>query len=146
MLRINRQTDYAIRIVLALAKTPAGTRLSSSHIQKEMLIPKAYMARIVAQLAKTDFITAYPGRDGGLQLAKPANDVTLRDVVELMEQPLYLSECMLDEQACPFEGACPVRKRWHRLQNVIMNELEQTNFEELAQEGTTIQSIHQLFT
>ena len=146
MLRINRQTDYAIRIVLALAKAPAGSRISSSQIREEMLIPKAFMSRIVAQLARTDFITAYPGRDGGLQLAKPAKEVTLRDVVELLEQPLYLSECMLDEQACPFEGSCPVRKRWHRLQNVIMNELEQTNFEELAQEGTSIQSINQLFT
>ena len=51
MLQINRQTDYAVRVVLALAKHPLGTRLSSKTIQREMLIPKAFMSRIVAQLA-----------------------------------------------------------------------------------------------
>ena len=145
MLRINRQTDYAIRIVLALAKEPAGSRLSSKHIREEMLIPKAFMSRIVAQLARTDILTAYPGRDGGLQLAKPAKEITLRNIVELMEQPLYLSECMLDELACPFESACPVRKRWNRLQKVILEELDKTNFDELARETNPIESINQLF-
>ena len=146
MLRINRQTDYAIRIVLALAKEPVGSRISSTRIREEMLIPKAFMSRIVAQLARTDFITAYPGREGGLQLTKPAKEVTLRNIVELMEQPLNLSECMLNEQACPFEMACPVRKRWYRLQKVILEELEQTNFEELAQEVVSIEDINQLFS
>jgi len=48
MLQINRQTDYAARVILALAKRPPGTRLASGHIQREMLIPKALMPRIVA--------------------------------------------------------------------------------------------------
>ncbi len=52
MLKINRQTDYAVRVVLALAKHGEGARLSSADIQQEMLIPKAFMSRIVAQLAR----------------------------------------------------------------------------------------------
>jgi len=51
MLKINRQTDYAARVVLALARRGKGARLSSSEIQQEMLIPPALMIRIVAQLA-----------------------------------------------------------------------------------------------
>lgn len=51
MLKINRQTDYAVRVVLALAQQGEGVRLSTSVIQQRMLIPKALMARIVAQLA-----------------------------------------------------------------------------------------------
>jgi len=52
MLKINRQTDYAVRVVLALAKRGEGSRLSSAEIQQEMLIPQALMGRIVAQLAR----------------------------------------------------------------------------------------------
>ncbi len=72
MLKINRQTDYAVRVLLALAKQPEGTRLSTAAIQQEMLIPPAFMMRIVAQLAKTGLLNTFPGRDGGLMLPRPA--------------------------------------------------------------------------
>lgn len=134
MFRVNRQTDYAVRVVLALAKQPPGTRLSSAAIGREMLIPAAFLSRIVAQLAQANLLLTFPGRDGGLQLARPADEITLWDVVGLMEGPFLLSECMLGEQACPFEGDCPVRGRWNRLQKVILEELERTKFSELAQE------------
>ncbi len=139
MFRVNRQTDYAVRVILALAKQPQGTRLSSSKIGKEMLIPAAFLSRIVAQLAQAGLVHTFTGRDGGLQLARPSEEITLRDVVELMEGPFLLSECMLNVQACPFEGACPARTRWDRLQKVILDELSNTKFSELAQEASAKQ-------
>jgi Rrf2 family protein len=142
MFRVNRQTDYAIRVVLALAKQPQGTRLSSSEIGKEMLIPAAFLSRIVAQLSQAKLVITFPGRDGGLQLARPADEITLRDVFELVEGPFLLSECMLDEQACPFEGSCPVRTRWSRLQMVILEELSNTNMSELALEANATQFVN----
>ncbi len=71
MLRINRQTDYAVRVILALAKRGEGARLSTGEIQREMLIPLALMMRIVARLAKTGLLNTFPGRDGGLMAAAP---------------------------------------------------------------------------
>jgi Rrf2 family protein len=146
MFRVNRQTDYAIRVVLALARQPQGTRLSSFEIGKEMLVPAAFLSRIVAQLAQAGLVLTFPGRGGGLQLSRPPDEITLRDVVELMEGPFLLSECMLGEQACPFEGACPVRTRWSRLQNVILVELGNTKFSELAQEANTVQTYNSILT
>lgn len=141
MFRINRQTDYAIRVLLALAKQPQDTRISTSAIGKEMLIPSAFLTRIVAQLAQAKLIHTFPGRDGGVQLARPAEKINLREVLELIEGPFLLSECMLDQQECPFEGRCPVRKRWNRLQRVIVEELEKTNFLELVQETEELSSL-----
>ena len=146
MFRVNRQTDYAIRVILVLARQPLGTRLSSSEIGKEMLIPAAFLSRIVAQLAQSNLVHTFPGREGGLQLARPAEDISLRDVVERMEGPFLLSECMLEEQACPFEGTCPVQTRWNRLQKVILDELSNTKFSELAQEVDTKQAIDSMIT
>jgi Rrf2 family transcriptional regulator, iron-sulfur cluster assembly transcription factor len=137
MFRVNRQTDYAIRVILALAKQPLGTRLSSAEIGREMLIPAAFLARIVAQLAQANLLKTFPGREGGLQLARPANEITLRDVVEYMEGTFLLSECMTGNEACPFEVACPVRLRWNGLQEAILAELEKTNFALLAEEADT---------
>ena len=134
MFRIKRQTDYAVRVILALAQAPAGSRLTTGAIQERMQIPRAFLQRIVAQLAQSALIRTFPGRDGGLQLSRKPEDITLRDVVESIEGPMMISECLPGEDFCPFEEHCPVRRRWARLQSVILRELSSTNFADLAKE------------
>ncbi len=137
MLKINRQTDYAVRIILALAKQGEGARLSSSEIQREMLIPPALMPRIVAKLAHVGLVNTFPGREGGLTLPRPASQITLRDVVEAFEGPILLSECMQakGEDDCPFRSDCPVRSKWGRVQVAMLREMAAITFESLAQEA-----------
>ena len=140
MLRINRQTDYAVRVVLALAQRGEGTRMSSADIQKEMLIPKAFMVRIVAQLSREGLVNAFPGRDGGLMLPRSASQITLKDVVDVFEGPILLSECMQvkGEDDCPFQSNCPVRSKWGRVQLAMMREMASITFESLANESLGI--------
>jgi Rrf2 family protein len=137
MLRINRQTDYAVRVVLALAKRGEDARLSSTAIQQEMLIPKAFMSRIVAQLSREGLINTFPGREGGLMLPRPASQITLRDVVEAFEGPILLSACLQakGEDDCPFRTNCPVSPKWGRVQVAMMREMASITFEELAKEA-----------
>ena len=140
MLKINRQTDYAVRVVLALAKYGEGARLSSSQVQQEMLIPKAFMGRIVAQLAGEGLVNTFPGRDGGLMLPRPAARISLKDVVEAFEGPILLSECMQykGEDDCPFRSNCPVRSKWGRVQVAMMREMASITFEDLVKEALGI--------
>ena len=137
MLRINRQTDYAIRVILALAKRPEGTRLSTAEIQQEMLIPPATMLRIVAELARAGLLKTFTGRDGGLSLPRLASQITIKDVVEAFEGPILLSACMQvkGEDDCPFQTNCPVRTKWGRIQVAMMREMASINFADLAQEA-----------
>lgn len=146
MIRINRQTDYAIRVLLALAREGDQAMLSTSRIQQEMLIPKALSLRVVADLAKGGFILTYPGRDGGLKLARPAAAINLRQVVTHFENNFTVSECIHGGGACPFDNSCPVRCRWARLQALILQELENTTFEELAREAATVADVVPLNT
>ncbi len=140
MLRINRQTDYAVRVVLALAKRGEGAKLSTSEIQQEMLIPPAFMSRIVAQLARTGLLNTFPGREGGLMLPRPAAQITLKDVVEAFEGPILLSACMQakSEDDCPFRANCPVRTKWGRVQVAMFREMASINFDDLAKESLAV--------
>ena len=137
MLRINRQTDYAVRVVLALANREPDVRLSSGFIQAEMLIPQSFIPRIVAQLANSGLVKTFTGRDGGLELARPAAEITLKDVVEAFEGPMLLSECMhtKGEDDCPFQNNCHVRTKWGRIQLAMLREMAAINFADLAQEA-----------
>ena len=140
MLRINRQTDYAVRVLLALAKRGEGVRLSTAVIQQEMLIPKAFMSRIVARLSHAGLINTFPGRVGGISLPRAASQITLKDVVEAFEGPILLSECLQvkGENDCPFQSNCPVRSKWGRVQIAMLREMAAITFESLAQEALGI--------
>ena len=137
MLKINRQTDYAVRVILSLAKRAEGSRLSTAAIQQEMLIPRAFMARIVAQLSHAGLVKTFPGRDGGMTLPRHSSRITLRDVFEAFEGPILLSECLQvkGEDDCPFQSNCPVRSKWGRVQVAMLREMASITFEDLAKEA-----------
>lgn len=143
MIRINRQTDYAIRLILYLAQQEEGTRVSTAEVRREMQIPPALAQRIVADLARGEFIQTFPGRDGGLVLARPAEKINLRQIVEHFEGKFFISDCLVDKGNCPFDNKCPVRFRWVKLQSQIVLELEQITFSDLAQDAL---SVGQLFS
>ena len=138
MLRINRQTDYAVRVILALSKREEGKRVSTSEIGREMLIPPALLQRIVAELASGGFILTQAGRDGGITLAHLPKQITLLQIVEHFEGELYLSDCVLKPGDCPFELRCPVHCQWVRLKNLLRDEMSRTTFAQLVEEGNAL--------
>jgi Rrf2 family protein len=135
MLRINRRTDYAIRVMLALAKRPEAARVSTQTIQAEMQVPRAFLQRIIADLSKKSLLRTFPGPNGGLQLARTSQSITLRDVYEAVEGPLLISECLASRGACPLDSTCPVHPCWKRLQEMIVRELEAINLEQLGRDA-----------
>jgi len=140
MLRINRQTDYAVRVILALSKKVVGKRVLTSEVGREMLIPPALLQRIVAELAGGGFIRTQAGRDGGITLAHDPKEITLLQVVEHFEGELYLSDCILKPGECPFEKRCPVHCQWVRLKNMLRDEMARITFQQLVEEGHLIES------
>ena len=141
MFRVNRQTDYAIRMLLSLAKREIGVRASTTEIQKEMVIPHSFAQRVVANLARGSFIQTYPGRDGGMILARPAREINLRQLLEHFETHLFVSDCSHTESTCLLGMDCPICTQWEKLQKIMAEELEQINFEYLANSSKQIQKI-----
>lgn len=136
MLRINRETDYAIRVILALAKYPPGVFIPSAAIREEMKLPHALSLQIISKLVHLNLIKSSPGRNGGVQLARLPEQITLHDVVSGMEGPVILSECLEEGHSCELSADCPVQTYWVRLQEVVDNELKASNFKFLLEEMT----------
>jgi Rrf2 family protein len=132
--RILRQTDYSVRLMLTLALRPHGERVSTQQLQRETLVPLAFLQRLVASLRRAGLLLAYPGKNGGLQLARPATHITVLDIHEAIEGPVDLSDCVRDPATCPLSEPCPVRPRWGRLEAVIVKELRATTLAQLARE------------
>lgn len=135
MFKINRRTDYAVRVMLCLARREPGARLPTQHIGKEMQIPRSLLARIIADLARAGLVSTFAGPNGGLELGLPAAAIHLRQIWEAIEGPILISDCLEGNNACPFETACPVNRRWMRLQSLIVHELESITLEGLVEEA-----------
>ncbi len=138
--KINRKTDYAIRVVLAMAMHPFGTRLSSQAIQEETLVPQAFLYRIIAQLSQANLIETFTGPKGGLQLARRADEITLLDIVQVIDGPIMISDCLISKEECPLAEKCPVRSRWGGLQATILRQLDRTTIAHLVVEASNTES------
>jgi Rrf2 family protein len=131
-MQITRQADYAVRAVLHLARLGPEGQASTANIAQEQHIPSTFLAKIVSQLAGAGLLVARRGARGGVRLARPAEAISLLQVVEAIDGPVLLNECLADPQNCPLSPACPVCAVWNDAQFGLVQKLSQTNFGQLA--------------
>ena len=132
MLTISRQADYASRIILHLALQPNGDRITAGEIAKQRLIPRSFVRRVVTQLSAAGLLTTTRGSDGGITLARPADQITLLEVIEAIDGPLMLNICTEEPQFCPLMPACTVHQAWVDARHLLTTHLAQVTFDKLA--------------
>ncbi len=134
-MQITRQADYAIRAVLYVARLSDNERAATSQIAKEQKIPPSFLAKIISQLSIAGLLQTSRGARGGVTLAKNPADISLLDVVEAIDGPIALNECVHDDGACNFSGDCPMRPIWCEVQNDLVKKLKSTNFAQFINEN-----------
>jgi Rrf2 family protein len=138
VLSISRQTDYACRVILHLAMLPPGERVTAQDVAKRRLIPPGLVRRVITQLANAGLVTTARGSNGGLSLARAASEISVLDVVQVMEGPLALNTCAVNPQACPMTQVCSVHQVWVEARTALMTQLGQSTFDKLAQRGAVL--------
>jgi len=136
---LGRKGDYAVRAVLDLARHYGRGRRKSREISLAMDIPDRYLPQILASLVRQQLLLATAGPEGGYELARPPQEVSLLEVVEAAEGPLASGQCLLRGGPCDWEHACPLHHPWSRAQQALAQQLQRTNFEELAQADEAIE-------
>jgi Rrf2 family transcriptional regulator, cysteine metabolism repressor len=86
-------------------------------------IPKQYLEQLLGSLRRNGLIRSERGANGGYQLAKSPAEVTVLDIIDAMEGPLALSDCLSSDTQCARAGQCRVRLVWERLTDSINREL-----------------------
>ena len=132
-MQITRQADYAVRAVLYLSRLGGGERAATSTVAEEQRIPPSFLAKIISQLSIAGLLHTSRGARGGVTLARPAKEITLLDVIEAIDGPIMLNECVGDEGDCSFDDDCPLRAVWCDAQEVLVKRLRGTNFQHLLE-------------
>jgi Rrf2 family protein len=133
-MQITRQADYAIRAVLHVSKLGANQRAATREIAQQQNIPLSFLAKIVSQLSIAGVLQTTRGAHGGVMLAKAAESISLLEVVESIDGPILLNECVGDENTCNFGRDCELRAVWCDAQDDLVKRLRATNFAHLSRE------------
>jgi Rrf2 family transcriptional regulator, iron-sulfur cluster assembly transcription factor len=132
MLHITRRGDYAIRGMVYLAERPVGTVCLLSEIADGVDVPKALLAKIFQQFARQGLVCSSRGAGGGFTLGRPAEDISLLEIIEAVEGPIHMNRCLLAEGTCNRDTFCTVHPVWIEVQEKMRSLFGNVTLKQLA--------------
>ena len=121
-MRLSPAAELAVRGMLVLAEHHGHGPVTLSAIRARRDLPKQYLAKIFASLARADLLTPVRGKHGGYVLARELGRITILDIIEAVEGPIALNYCQHDPPKCD-ETHCPLRRMWTDLQKTVRKKL-----------------------
>lgn len=130
-MHITLESDYAIRIVVFLARE--GRRADAKLISENTEVSLRFALKILRKLVSGGIIRSYKGTQGGYELAKAPADISLADVIGLIEGPYYLSRCLKPNGTCPRSGDadCKVSRIFAEISKDVHQKLTKATFDQL---------------
>ncbi len=140
MLQLTRDGEYAVRAVVYLASQSEGKVSLISEISETQEVPKSYLSKIMQHLVRSGLVKSRRGAKGGFILARPADQITLRQTIEAMEGPIHLNVCLIKKGECHRDDFCPVHPVWRDAQSKLIEVLDSKTMADLARDTEELQS------
>ncbi|MDZ7694912.1 MAG: Rrf2 family transcriptional regulator [Balneolaceae bacterium] len=123
---ISQGAQYAISAVIALAKQPQGTTVSAAALAEPLKCPPAYLSQILSKLKPAGILKSQRGLNGGVFLARPAEDISLIEVIEPIDGIDFFESCFLGIEGCGQIEPCPFHDFWSKERKKIQDWLTET--------------------
>ncbi len=130
-MQIPRKIEYALRAMIYLADRPGGIA-RGTEIASHEHIPKYYLEKVIRDLMRRGLVRARRGPGGGYQLARDADGVTFRDIIEAVEGPIKLNLCTDGSSSCALQPTCRMYRVWEKGQSVLLDVFSNTSLAEIA--------------
>ena len=132
MIRLTRLADYAVVLMSHLAYHP-DELYNATDTAEATGLPMPTVSKILGLMAKGGLLTSHRGLNGGFTLARPPAEISVADVVCLVDGPIALTECVDDAASdCSFELACPARGPWRKINAAVKHALEGVTLAEIV--------------
>jgi len=118
-MKLSTRSRYGVRLMIALAAAGQDKSVFLKDIAASEDISEKYLSLIVIPLRAAGLIRSIRGARGGYVLARSANDISVRDIVEAVEGETSLVNCVKDPDICPRVSVCPSRNTWTQLSLTI---------------------------
>lgn len=133
-MRLSTRAHYAVRAVLDLALHATDGPVAIQEIARRQAISSSYLEQLFVKLRRGRVIRSVRGARGGYQLACPADQVHLAQIIELVDEPLEPVACLDGRKPCDLADQCITQSVWRRLGEHIRSFLSSITLEQLLQE------------
>lgn len=141
MLQLTKRTEYGL-IALVHLVDREGEFVSASEICARYPVPRRLVAEVLKDLTREAIVESQRGAQGGYALARPADEITLGEVITALEGRPTLASCEALAPArggeCEVEPTCPIRSPIHRLRQSFWELMERTSLRALAHPDATV--------
>jgi len=130
---IRRNTDYALRALVYLAMEPQAVR-TAAEISSSQDIPLEFLQKVLQKCVRAGLVISHRGPQGGFSLAKDPREVTVLDVVEIVQGPLTMNQCFVGAKGCLRAETCPLKGRWSKIEADVSQFLRGVTLYDLVRE------------
>jgi Rrf2 family cysteine metabolism transcriptional repressor len=133
-MRLSTKGEYASRAMLELSLNYQKGALHIREISKSQHIPERFLEQILLLLKRAGYLRSKKGQGGGYSLSKPPSEISVAEVIRVMDGPLAPIDCVsvTAHEVCPMENSCGLRWLWKEVRDSIAGILEKTSFADLA--------------
>lgn len=132
MIRLSRLSDYGIVILTRMAREP-GRAMPASTLARATSVSAAMTGKILKLLARAELLASQRGVRGGYALARPAEAISVAEIIEALDGPIALTSCADPaSHDCGIEALCPARAGWRRINRSIRDALAGITLAEMA--------------
>ncbi|MBT3229469.1 MAG: Rrf2 family transcriptional regulator [Candidatus Marinimicrobia bacterium] len=132
MIRLTKAGEYGLRAVRYLVENGDMSRISIGDISENKSIPEPFLRKLFKPLVQQGIINSTRGVSGGVRLARDPKEITVLEVVEALEGPLALNECLLEDVDCEFISECGMHDVWEEAQGAMARVLRSKNLTDLT--------------
>jgi Rrf2 family transcriptional regulator, iron-sulfur cluster assembly transcription factor len=116
---LSHGSQYAISALIALARHEVGKAVSAADLARPLKCPAAYLSQTLAKLTPSGILETRRGLNGGVYLLKPASQITIYEVVSIIDGEEFFESCLLGIRGCGHIEPCPFHNFWSKHRNQI---------------------------
>ena len=130
----SKSAEYTIQAMLYLAENEGKGLVMGSSIAEAYNIPRHFLAKLVQTLTRNHLVRSYRGRNGGIELARPSEKITILQIVNAIEGPPPEQEmCVIGLDVCSDDVVCPLHNQWQYIKELVHDTLNNQTLLDLVE-------------
>jgi Rrf2 family transcriptional regulator, iron-sulfur cluster assembly transcription factor len=131
----SRSSGYAIQALTYLAGQPSGKLVGAKEMATSLEIPRPFLWKILRKLRDEKLVRSFKGVRGGYELARPAKNVRISEILAAGKDGDQLGRCVLGLEQCDDRDPCPLHTQWKSLRRRIEGRFQATTLADLARDS-----------
>lgn len=118
-MKLSTKGRYGVKAMFELALNYQGNTVSIKEISEKINVSEYYLEQLFSSLRKAGLIKSIRGAQGGYMLSKTPTEISVADIINVLEGPIEISECIEDEGGCSRTGYCATRLLWIKISDSV---------------------------